>query len=246
MQKTYKENRLIYRGLAGSQMYGTAIEESDEDYIEVYTPYLSQIFGLSDKFKGYTHKVTDDEDAQRFNVNKFMMLILKGNPNALETLFAPAHQVKKCTTEFYHLTKNIKEVLNRRLIYKSHVGFAKHQLAKMCVQNKKAGERRRKLIAEYGYDVKYAAHAVRLVAQCRELLSSGRIQFPYSSQRVFLLKSIRNGKYNLQEVQNIFDNMMQKLDRFYLEEDSVITDGDKTPLVNSRLHEFYRMLGYAK
>jgi hypothetical protein len=50
----------------------------------------------------------------------------------------------------------------------------------------------------YGYDTKYAMHIVRLMSEARELMKTGRITYP--RPEVELLKDIRRGKYKLNDV----------------------------------------------
>jgi hypothetical protein len=57
-----------------------------------------------------------------------------------------------------------------------------------------AGRRRTvELIAEHGYDTKYAMHAARLGFQCIELLTTGRLALPIEGEPAEWLLAVRHG-----------------------------------------------------
>jgi uncharacterized protein len=69
---------------------------------------------------------------------------------------------------------------------------------------------REELYSKYSYDVKFASHAIRLLTQGIELLSTGNIEFPLRNKN--LLLDIRKGKYTLEEVTNMaieYENIMR-------------------------------------
>ena len=59
---------------------------------------------------------------------------------------------------------------------------------------------RPELVATYGYDTKYAMHALRLGYQGIELLTTGRITLPVPEPHRAYLRSIRRGEVELNEV----------------------------------------------
>jgi len=236
--------QLIYKGLAGSQLYGTATPESDTDYVEVYLPYKTDIFGLGDKWKGMTQE-TGDEDFQRFKVNQYVKLLCKGNPNVLETVFCPPYGIVYTHDAWTIVTDNVAALLSKTSIIKSHLGFAIQQLSKMLPASAKdAGPRRRVLCEKYGYDVKYAAHAIRLCHQCSEILFRGFIQYPYQLEFADHLLDIRAGKFTLAEVREEFAERMAKVQK-QEQGDCFLNDDNKTSEANVRLYRFYKEIGYA-
>ena len=242
---------LIYKGLAGSQLYGTALPESDTDYVEVHLPSKEQIFGLDDKYSKYKQTL-GEEDISRFGVNQYMKLVRKANPNVLETIFCPANRIEHIHPAFRPLVSGeeqtmpgVTAILNKKNIVSAHLGFAIQQCNKMLPAKAKwAGPRREVLFEKYGYDVKYAAHAVRLVHQCLDLLERGYIEYPYKQSVITLLKIIREGTMKLGEVREIFADGLKRVQDME-KTDCAITDEDKTPEINQRLLTFYRQVDYA-
>ena len=82
---------------------------------------------------------------------------------------------------------------------KQFTGFANDQLKRMTGQKKrgKKGERP-EIEVKYGYDVKAAMHTLRLLYECRELVSTGKITLPRPERD--LLIRVRTGKYSLDKV----------------------------------------------
>jgi len=242
---------LIYRGLAGSQLYGTATPESDIDYIEVHLPTLAQIFGLGDKYASFKQTL-GEEDISRFGVNQFMRLLARGNPNALETMFCPENRIEYIHPSFRRLIageeqtmSGVAAILRKTSVVKAHLGFAIQQSGKMLpAKAKYAGPRRTALFDKYGYDTKYAAHAIRLVYQCRQLLQDGYIEYPYPQSMIDHLLKIRNGERLLVSVREEFARELTIVQEIG-QTQCVITDDDKSDVINQRLLQFYIDIGYA-
>ncbi len=245
-------NLLVYRALAGSQLYGTASPDSDTDWVEVYLPSRESIFGIDDKWGRYKQDTGEESDVSRFGINQFMKLLGKGNPNVLETCFCPTNRIEHLNVAFSTLISGDEQtmtglaaILNKTSVVKAHLGFAIQQVNKMMPSKAKwTGPRREALFKKYGYDVKYAAHAVRLTYQCEQLLSKGYIEYPYPPFIVKMLASIRAGEKTLKEVRDWFNSgltLVQELEKTQC----AITDEDKRPEINRRLIRFYEEVGYA-
>ena len=86
---------------------------------------------------------------------------------------------------------------------------------------------RQELILKYGYDCKYSSHALRLLKEGKELLQTGKIEFPLKDRN--LLLDIKNGKYVLSEVLEMIEEEEEsyknlKLDRLYKHDFNKIND----------------------
>jgi hypothetical protein len=78
---------------------------------------------------------------------------------------------------------------------------------------------RPELIAQYGFDTKFAYHALRLAIQGSELMRTGEINLPMlDSQRQFLLE-VRNGQYSKEYVLSYLDTLTWNLRRDIREAD---------------------------
>lgn len=62
---------------------------------------------------------------------------------------------------------------------------------------------RKDLIEEFGFDLKFASHCVRLLLEGKELLDTGEIRFPLSYRDLIL--GIKTGKHSLKEVEEMIE-----------------------------------------
>lgn len=240
----------VYKGVIGSHLYGTNRADSDVDYLEIILPKKEDIFGLGDRDRSLKHQVSDTLDVQTHTVNKFMRLVCKGNAYAVETLFIRREwmDILGCvsTPEFDWLIARPLEILQLSKVVAGHVGFAIGQYKKMVTCNPNMGERRREMAAQYGYDVKYAAHALRLVWQVKDLLSAGTFHFPMSTARAAVIDEIRGGKIALGVVEKLFNAELNDVDTMS-KNPCPVDDSDKTEEINRRLFQFYtnpKVMGY--
>lgn len=80
------EQAIIYRCVVGSRAYGLDTETSDTDLRGVYlapTEMIWSLFGAPEQF--------EDNEAQTcyWELQKFLVMALKANPNILECLYSP-------------------------------------------------------------------------------------------------------------------------------------------------------------
>lgn len=74
--------RVIYRCVIGSQAYGLAGEDSDIDRRSIYLP-PADLYGVPDQLEN------DATQEAYWEIQKFLVLALKANPNVLECLYTP-------------------------------------------------------------------------------------------------------------------------------------------------------------
>ena len=125
-------NRVIFESVVGSQAYGTALADSDEDIKGIYVipsyeyltldPLPTQ---LSD-FKG---------DIVYYSLIRFLELARNANPNIIELLFMPDKCVRRRTSAF-DLLEGTRSIFITKQVYDSHVGYAHAQIRKARGQNK--------------------------------------------------------------------------------------------------------------
>jgi len=100
------------------------------------------------------------------------------------------------------------ETARRSLQSLSH-SFTLDQLKRMTGQKGRGKKGQRpELELKYGYDVKSAMHALRLLYECKELVSEGSITLPRPERD--LLIRVRTGKYSM-------DKVIAMADRLFLE-----------------------------
>lgn len=123
------ELNVIYKTLAGSQLYGTALPSSDTDYRGVcLQPYRSLIG--TQGFEFLEHKAPDD--LVIYGIKKFLMLSFECNPNIIELWFAPTSGptlVKM--TELWEKVLALRPAVLTSRAEKSFVGYAISQQKRM-------------------------------------------------------------------------------------------------------------------
>lgn len=72
---------------------------------------------------------------------------------------------------------------------------------------------RKELVSKYGFDTKFASHLIRLLLEGKELLKTGNLVLPL--QYADLLKSIRYGKYELNELLELSEELEKGIEELY-------------------------------
>ena len=123
-----KKDMIAYKYVAGSHSQNLNGPDSDIDFHGVYFAELDTILGLGDD---YQEEVSDEKHDETYHeFGKWMTLLSKGNPNALESLFVPENMV---VGEIHPV---IKKVLDNRdkfvskEVVKALSGYAFNQIKK--------------------------------------------------------------------------------------------------------------------
>jgi len=78
------------------------------------------------------------------------------------------------------------------------------------------GAKRKKLVEKYGYDCKNAGHCIRLLIMGIEFLKNGRLKV-YRDEDKQLFIDIKTGKYTLQEIQLMANNLIADIEQVFKE-----------------------------
>ena len=84
------KDTLIFQAYRGSKLHHTDGINSDEDTIEVYMKpkqYYFSLLSLASHRKRSHAKMSEDEDSERHEFLKYVSILCKGNPNAIDYLF---------------------------------------------------------------------------------------------------------------------------------------------------------------
>jgi predicted nucleotidyltransferase len=188
--------RALFR--VGSHSHGTYIPPADPngiddvDYMVIVIPPLHHVIGL-DRFETATIK-EGNIDCVVYEWSKYIRLLLKSNPNVLGTLWLQDRDT------YWRGGSLPTEPFVSTQAYPAFVGYAKAQLHKMThhVHLGYMGDKRKKLVEQYGYDVKNAAHLIRLLRMSIEYLRSGKMTvFRPDAEE---LKQIKQGRWKLEDV----------------------------------------------
>lgn len=176
-----------------------------------------------------------DLDVIIYSARKWARLALAGNPTVLLVLFVPDEEVVFRNEAGAELVSNAQRFVSR-LAAGRFLGYLKGQKAAMTGQAG-AHTNRPELVAVHGYDVKYAAHALRLGLQGVELLTTGRITLPVPEPHREYLRSIRRGERQLAEVLDAIRQAETRLSE--LRDSPVIPDEPDRRWVDAWLHRSY-------
>jgi predicted nucleotidyltransferase len=198
-------DRLILLFVGGSELHGAKVHGTDDlDIYGIYIEPPEMVLGLesmphfvwstagNDRRNG-----PSDVDVTLYSLKKWAGLACKGNPTALHFLFAE-NAVAVANNVWLDILRDRRAFLSRTFV-KPFLGFADDQLKRMTGSKGRGKKGQRPEIEEeFGYDVKAAMHTLRLLYECKELLSEGRITLP-RPEREFLVR-VRTGKYSMDKV----------------------------------------------
>jgi hypothetical protein len=183
----------------GSRVYGTATSVSDDDFFVVVIPPIEKLLGLS-TFDNWTFQ-DDAVDVVVYSLRKYVGLLLKNNPSVLETLwYRDEDYDPELTTPAFTQLKNNRDIFSSLRAYHSFSGYAYDQLRRMTlnVTSGYMGEKRRKLVTQFGYDTKNASHLLRLYRMGTEFVETGvmAVLRPDADE----LLAVKQGKWTLEQV----------------------------------------------
>jgi len=195
--------RVIHLFVGGSELHGAKVHGTDD--LDIYGIYIEPpelVLG----FESLPHFVwstasndrrngPNDVDVTLYSLKKWAGLACKGNPTALHFLFADGVIRNAVWKE---VVEN-RDTFLARACAKQFLGFANDQLQRMTGRKGRGKKGQRPEIeSKYGYDVKAAMHTLRLLYECKELASEGRITLP-RPERSFLTR-VRTGRYPMEKV----------------------------------------------
>lgn len=141
--------KILFRGIVGSQAHGTAGEGSDVDIATIYMCDNSDLLGLN-----YIEHSDIDKDNRRYELNKFIKLLMVGNPNMLEIMNLPKDCILETSPEWDLLLQEKDKFLTKRL-RQTFSEYARTQVAKARGLNKKInwekGKTERKNVLDFCY-----------------------------------------------------------------------------------------------
>lgn len=192
----------------GSHLYGCSVPESDVDTRGFVVPPAEYLLGRK-KWELF-ESVAPNPDTVIWSFQKFFGLLEKFSPNTAEILFAPKEHILVYSDKGMMMVDNRHLFVTKRLVAPVK-GFAFGEWKKAVdyfEQMRKLGASRKAQIAEHGYSIKNAYHAVRLLEECIEFLETGTITFPRPNADY--LKKIRNGEIPVEEVKERYTELEAK------------------------------------
>ena len=150
---------LSYEYIRGSQLYNTAlpsvngVEQSDTDYGGVYILPNEYLIGLSEN---YIPQVSDDRhDTTYYELGRWVELLMKANPNALESLFVPNDKIVGEVHPAIQLIIDNRDLFVTQECFKSLTGYAVSQIKKCKGYNKMCNWEKDKITRKTPFDFCY-------------------------------------------------------------------------------------------
>jgi len=199
-------SRMLFRTEVGSTAHGTGVDGmEDYDEIGVISEPIMSLVGLHQEQQTVVYRPgrTDTErsgpgdwDLTVYTARKWCRLTADGNPSLLVSLFGPRVQ----TTENGLALLGNPQWFWSQKARPRFLGYAKAQRERLLGIRGGAHTNRPELVAEHGYDTKYAMHMLRLGYQGIEFMLTGKIALPMEDGRGDHLRAVRRGEVSKDDV----------------------------------------------
>jgi hypothetical protein len=184
VSKASLHERIIYCCVIGSQAYGLTEAGSDVDRRGIYLPSAEQHWSL---YGVPGHMEYHETQEAYWELQRFIVLALKANPNVLECLYTPL--VEKSTPLVEDLL-SMRSIFLSRVVYQTYNGYVMSQFKKMQADLRNHGELK----------WKHVMHLIRLLLSGIGVLRDGFVTVRVEAHRDRLL-AIRRGEMPWDEVE---------------------------------------------
>lgn len=201
------EQNTILLTQVGSGLHGVTVTGTDDrDEMGLCIEPASCVIGL-ERFDQYQYRTqpegvrsgAGDLDLVIYSLRKWARLAAQGNPTVLLLLFAPVEEwVITSDLDWGRRVQAAQDLFISRDAGARFIGYLDAQRDRMLgLRNQRTN--RPELVDVFGFDTKFAYHAVRLGIQGVELLSSGHIELPIAEPDRTWLTDLRYGKHSKSE-----------------------------------------------
>lgn len=219
-----------YETIMGSVAYGVSNDTSDMDVYgfcvppkdELFPHLRGEIIGFGtpkQRFSQYQQHHLKDPDAQGgagrdydltiYNIVDYFQLVMKNNPNIIDSLFT----ADTCVLHINRIGQMVRDA-RRSFLHKgcwhTFKGYAYQQVTKMAGHERTG--KRKEVVEEFGFDVKFAYHVVRLLNEVEQILTEGDLDLMRNREQ---LKSIRRGEWTEQQIREYFTKKEAELETLY-------------------------------
>jgi uncharacterized protein len=206
---------IILRGVVGSTAHGTGMHgQEDRDEMGIFVEPPVAVCGLHpvdhyikrDKPEGVRSE-PGDLDLTLYSLRKFCSLAAGGNPSVLLLLWLKEYMiVEPLGAELIGLRESF---LSKRC-GEAFLGYLVQQRMRLT------GERTRnvsrpELVERYGYDTKFAMHALRLGIQGIEVMEKRQMTIPVPEPERMTLRAVRGGGVSLEEALKLISDAESRL-----------------------------------
>lgn len=208
--------RVIYRCVVGSRAFGLDNEASDTDRRGIYLPTADQHWSLY----GVPEQLENDENQEAYwELQKFLVMALKGNPNILECLYSPLVEL---ATPLAQELLEIRSCFLSKVVYQTFNGYVMSQFKRTQIDLRNQGK----------IKPKHIMHLIRLLLSGIHVLREGCVPVDVGAFRERLL-AIRNEQMPWGEVEAWRKSLHQEFDKAL--EQTRLPDRPNYELVNQFL-----------
>lgn len=191
---------VIYRCVVGSRAYGLDNAASDVDRRGIYLPPADlhwSLYGIPEQL--------ENKEAQEcyWELQKFLVLALKANPNVLECLYTP---LVETASPIAQELLSVRSIFLSKLVYQTYNSYVLSQFKKLEQDLRNHGEIR----------WKHAMHLIRLLLSGITILKEGFVPVQVEEYRSQLL-AIRSQQMSWDEVNQWRLSLHQAFDRAFAE-----------------------------
>jgi uncharacterized protein len=189
---------IIYRCVVGSRAYGLAGPDSDVDRRGFYLPPADLHWSLHGVPEQLENAATQE---CYWEIQKFLALALRANPNVLECLYTP---IVEHATPLAEELRSLRAGFLSKLAYQTFNGYVLSQFKKLDQDQRAKGQIR----------WKHVMHMLRLLLSGIALLREGELPVDVGAHRDRLL-AIRQGAVAWDEVEAWRHELHRSLDEAY-------------------------------
>lgn len=213
------QHNTILRAVVGSTTHGLHIEGTDDrDEMGVFIEPPEYVMGLR-TIEQWTYRTkpegvrsgVGDLDLTIYSLKKFCSLAAKGNPSILILLHVPS-EATTVKTQLGADLQFISDKFASKNAVRKFIGYMTAQKERLFGERGQMRVKRPELIDKYGYDTKYAMHAIRLGFQGIEFANTGKLTLPMAQESRSVCRSIREGKYALDFIRSFYENLQDELE----------------------------------
>ena len=213
-------------GLRGSHAHGTALPAEDPNATEDLDLFLVKVekretyLALNKRHRDQFDTAGQTLDILVYDARKFVRLLQDQNPNVHQWL----HTRPIYETGFWQTLQKRAPSLISKQMFSRLIGYAQGQLDKMTKLAQEGltgkgstrfmGARRKELFGKYGYDVKNAAHALRLASVAKHLARDGQFVVELGEEGNERLRSVKKGLLTLSSVRVLFEHELTEFRKY--------------------------------
>jgi hypothetical protein len=178
-------DRVIYRCVVGSQAYGLTHEQSDIDRRGIYLPPADlhwSLYGVPEQLEN------PDSEEIYWELQKFLTLALKANPNVLECLSTPL--VEYASDLARELLENRQRFLSK-MVYQTFNGYVMSQFKKLQADLRNKGD----------VKWKHVMHLIRLLLAGITVLQEATVPVRVDAAQRDQLLAIKRGEVPFADVE---------------------------------------------